>query len=57
MMPNGDPRYGFFYPSLTLMMDSYNIIGTKILACVQTDRWKLIYTKGNNASSLFTCGY
>ena len=24
-MPNGDPRDGFFYPTLTLMMDSYNI--------------------------------
>ena len=22
-MPNGDPRDGFFYPTLTLMMDSY----------------------------------
>ena len=25
-MPNGDPRDGFFYPTLTLMMDSYIII-------------------------------
>ena len=24
MMPNGDPRDGFFYPTLTLMIDSYN---------------------------------
>ena len=23
MIPNGDPQYGFFYPTLTLMMDSY----------------------------------
>ena len=23
MMPNGDPRDGFFYPTLTLMIDSY----------------------------------
>ena len=23
MMPNGDPREGFFYPTLTLMIDSY----------------------------------
>ena len=22
-MPNGDPRDGFFYPTLTLMVDSY----------------------------------
>ena len=22
-MPNGDPRDGFFYPTLTLMIDSY----------------------------------
>ena len=25
MMPNGDPQDGLFYPTLTLMMDSYNI--------------------------------
>ena len=25
VMPNRDPRAGFFYPTLTLMMDSYNI--------------------------------
>ena len=25
MMPNNDPRDRFFYPSLTLMMDSYNL--------------------------------
>ena len=25
MMPIGDPLDGFFYPTLTLMMDSYNI--------------------------------
>ena len=24
-MPNGDPRDGFFYPTLTLMIDSHNI--------------------------------
>ena len=23
-MPNGDPRDGFFYPTLTLMINSYN---------------------------------
>ena len=23
VMPNGDPREGFFFPSLTLMTDSY----------------------------------
>ena len=32
MMPNGDPPYGFFYPSLTLMMDSYNTLREKSLA-------------------------
>ena len=26
MMPNGDPRDGFFYPTLTLMIDSYSVI-------------------------------
>ena len=37
-MPNCDPRYRFFYPSLTLMMDSYNIIGKKVLCvCRETD--------------------
>ena len=25
MMQNGDPRDGLFYPTLTLMMDSYNL--------------------------------
>ena len=25
VMPNGDPRDRFFYPTLTLMMDSYNL--------------------------------
>ena len=24
-MPNGGPRDGFFYPSLTLMIDSYDL--------------------------------
>ena len=24
-MPNGDPRDGFFYPTLTLMIHSYNV--------------------------------
>ena len=26
VMPNGDPRYRFFYPFLTLMIDSYIIL-------------------------------
>ena len=26
MMPNGDPRDRFFYPTLTLMIDSYNLL-------------------------------
>ena len=26
MMPNGNPRDGFFYPTLTLMIDSYNLL-------------------------------
>ena len=25
-MPNGDPRDGFFFPTLTLVIDSYTII-------------------------------
>ena len=25
-MPNGDPQDGFFYPPLTLLMDSYRIL-------------------------------
>ena len=25
VMPNGDPRDGFFDPTLTLMIDSYNL--------------------------------
>ena len=31
-MPNGDPRDGLFYPTLTLMIDSYNIANI-ILQC------------------------
>ena len=27
VMPNGDPRDGLFYPTLTLMIDSYNFTG------------------------------
>ena len=26
VMPNGDPRDGFFYPTLTLMIYSYNLL-------------------------------
>ena len=29
-MPNGNPRDGFFYPTLTLMIDSYNTSGIKL---------------------------
>ena len=29
-MPNGDPRDGFFYPTLTLMIDSYILSQGKI---------------------------
>ena len=25
-MPNGETRDGFFYPTLTLMIDSYNLL-------------------------------
>ena len=30
MMPNGDPRDGIFYPTLTLLIDSYNIFGSTL---------------------------
>ena len=30
VMPNGDPRDGFFYPTLTLMIDSYIITDCRI---------------------------
>ena len=32
-MPNGDPRGGFFYPTLTLMMDPYyvGIVGVGLI--------------------------
>ena len=33
MMPNGDPRYGFVYPTSALMIDSYIILA----AVVQKD--------------------
>ena len=31
MMPKGDPRDGFFYPTFTLMIDSYKNIRTKVV--------------------------
>ena len=31
VMPNGDPRDGFFYPTFTLMMDSNIILELKYL--------------------------
>ena len=30
MMPNGDPREGFFYPNLTFMMDSYIVLPFRV---------------------------
>ena len=32
VMPNGDPQDGFFYATLTLMIDSYNL--TEISVCI-----------------------
>ena len=45
-MPNGDPRDGFFYPTLTLMIDSYNVelpesVSSSVL-CV-CDQWSHCY--------------
>ena len=33
VMQIGDPRDGFFYPILTLMMDSYNLDPLVLLLC------------------------
>ena len=36
VMPNGDPRDGFFYPTLTLMIDSYispTVCGPGLFRC------------------------
>ena len=30
-MPNGDPRGGFFYPTVTLMMDSYSLCSAVVV--------------------------
>ena len=29
-MPNGNPLDGFFYPTLTLMIDSYSLVGFEL---------------------------
>ena len=42
MMPNGDPWDGFFYPTLTLMIDSY--ILTQSVEALSIARSELLYT-------------
>ena len=32
VMPIGDPQDGFFYPNLTLMINSYNLFLVKMIA-------------------------
>ena len=39
VMPNGDPRDGFFYPTLTLMTDSY-MIYQPVKCNVMQLKWK-----------------
>ena len=49
MMPNGDPRDGFFYPTLSLMIDSYNLISSAY--------YLFIFFCGNQRLQLFIfCG-
>ena len=67
-MPNGDPRDNFFYPTLTLMIDSYNIVKKmdlkdffdfKSLAGnvrnfdLDTDRSKIRWNKNKNNETAF----
>ena len=33
VMPNGDPRDGFFYPTLTLIIDSYFLFPREMIFC------------------------
>ena len=33
VMPNGDPRGGFFYPTLTLMINSYSLCSYVFYSC------------------------
>ena len=37
MMPHGDPWYGFFYPTFTLIIDYYNRHGMLSWLAVQTN--------------------
>ena len=57
MMRNGDPRDRFFYPTLTLMIDSY-IIDTTVAEIF----WKQIYVDWENGADhawppIFVCGW
>ena len=61
-MPNGDPRDGFFYPNLTLMIDSYIMRASKALlelgrytgsARLSLDCSPMQYVCKNCAGSLF----
>ena len=46
-MPNGDPRDGYFYPTLTLMLDSYNIARLIVLTFDRLQLWRDEFLKWN----------
>ena len=50
VMPNGDPQDGFFYPTLTVMIDSYNMTQLYVLL---RHTWLFIHLQISN-SSIFT---
>ena len=39
VMPNGDPWDSFFYPTLTLMIDSYTLVSVMVLITQATIVW------------------
>ena len=40
-MPNSDPPGGFFFPTLTLMMDSYNVLHSSSFFIIQDSTYYL----------------
>ena len=54
MMPNGDPRDSFFYPPLTLMVDSYIMGNPSIQKGLMRDNRN---TGSNSLKALFLTLY
>ena len=51
-MPKGDPRDGFFYPTLTLMIDSYNL--QQDLESIMNDKTKVSHVPAINRTRMAT---